>query len=532
MDSVEHLEDVEDVVERSLALIKESEELLAPTGSLDESSEPTAEDLRRQIAQVLADTGEDLHRNVGMLGGLSTLLKSNPDKYPERFQEAATLFKGLGERRAVIESTLKTALDDALEDLLFAALRLKADINRAVQTDHDLTVKDKVEKSVKAVKAAMPVMGSGLGLEAQEAIQSMVRDWKVLKITDSPNPYFIPKPEKSQYDDPMEFMAAMKKYRKKLQKFEELGLEESMAELYGPAHRYIHVDGDEFVNGAKSAATERARDQLRRDIDVEKIEREIREKHEAKLTGEMLEKRRQEAEEAISVEMMADWLKAGGAKLLRGLGAGEAADAFASGDFSARDGLDVEVAEALLKAQQEFFSGLSKNPAFVKRVDEEVESARPVIERRVEVKIDSLLTRAKRKAGWDVEGTKALEVPDYWVEVGRLALQSEYGRCFSCAGAAIFKLAMNPAFDDAVIESVGSPDFDHHFVFVGRSNAGSTEPPTNPKTLVIDVWQANQGGDPPATTWETFTYNESSSVKIFAVLRPKDRAELRKRFGG
>ena len=40
------------------------------------------------------------------------------------------------------------------------------------------------------------------------------------------------------------------------------------------------------------------------------------------------------------------------------------------------------------------------------------------------------------------------------------------------------------------------------------------------------------GGDPPATTWDNFAYNESSSVKIFSVLLLKDRAELRKHFGG
>lgn len=117
---------------------------------------------------------------------------------------------------------------------------------------------------------------------------------------------------------------------------------------------------------------------------------------------------------------------------------------------------------------------------------------------------------------------------DYWVKLGEKALKAEYGRCFSCAGVAIYSMVMNPKFDGKVLESVGAPEYDHHFVLVGRTAVGTTDPPGDDE-LVVDIWQANQSGDSPVTPWKNFTYNKATKLKVFCVLRPEDRSALRER---
>ena len=97
---------------------------------------------------------------------------------------------------------------------------------------------------------------------------------------------------------------------------------------------------------------------------------------------------------------------------------------------------------------------------------------------------------------------------------------------------ACFHLVMNPVFDSMTIESVGAVTYDHHFVLVGRvgSEVGSTTPPAmDSKLLVTDIWQANQGADPPAASWATFPYNTETKLKVFSVMKPGDRKALRDR---
>ncbi|WP_207283132.1 hypothetical protein [Pseudomonas sp. FW300-N2F2] len=88
--------------------------------------------------------------------------------------------------------------------------------------------------------------------------------------------------------------------------------------------------------------------------------------------------------------------------------------------------------------------------------------------------------------------TNALEAPAYWIELGRMVFKSKKGRCFSCAGAALFTLTNDEYFDTYEIAVMGNKKFDHYFVCIG-STLGEIEAGLG---TAVDIWQANLANTP------------------------------------
>lgn len=195
------------------------------------------------------------------------------------------------------------------------------------------------------------------------------------------------------------------------------------------------------------------------------------------------------------------------------------------------EGIDMEKgSEKIGDVVENFFNAMGLN---LKRLESHppLEQIAKVVQDRVDIELETEVNERSNK-----EQDLQTAVPDFWADLGRRALENEYGRCFTCAGAAIYKLVMNPAFDGLVIESVGATTYDHHFVLVGRSAGavGSTDPPTSEDrgVMVIDVWQANQGGAPPACQWKDYTYKNETELKVFCVIKTEGRTQLRERCEG
>ncbi|MGY2197114.1 hypothetical protein [Pseudomonas gingeri] len=88
--------------------------------------------------------------------------------------------------------------------------------------------------------------------------------------------------------------------------------------------------------------------------------------------------------------------------------------------------------------------------------------------------------------------TNALKAPAYWVELGRMVFKSKKGRCFSCAGAALFTLTNDEYFDNYEIVVMGNKKYDHYFVCIG-STLGEIEAGLG---TAVDIWQANLADTP------------------------------------
>ncbi|MEO4049209.1 hypothetical protein AAFN46_19245 [Pseudomonas sp. CAU 1711] len=85
---------------------------------------------------------------------------------------------------------------------------------------------------------------------------------------------------------------------------------------------------------------------------------------------------------------------------------------------------------------------------------------------------------------------KSLQIPAYWIELGRMVHVSKKGRCFSCAGAAVFTLTQDEYFDNYELAIMGNAKYDHYFVCVG-SSIGEIKSGLG---TAIDIWQANLNG--------------------------------------
>ncbi|MDI1443675.1 hypothetical protein [Polyangium sp. 6x1] len=128
--------------------------------------------------------------------------------------------------------------------------------------------------------------------------------------------------------------------------------------------------------------------------------------------------------------------------------------------------------------------------------------------------------------------------PKLWLRLGRRVVTPQtdgkgYGRCFSCAAAAIYKMVMDPAFDDYMIEHVGAEDYDHHLVLVDRPSAtGVNGNGLNDgkaawlsSAAAIDVWQGNLNGNTKyASIASDNVYVAGSTLKWFCAFPPSRRA--------
>lgn len=108
-------------------------------------------------------------------------------------------------------------------------------------------------------------------------------------------------------------------------------------------------------------------------------------------------------------------------------------------------------------------------------------------------------------------GTKDfLKDARYWIELGRMVIKSNKGRCFSCAGAAAYTLINDECFDVSEIAIMGSKGYDHYFICVGQSmgeiEAGSA--------TAIDIWHANlkEGRSFFTTPARNFAYWEDAEI--------------------
>lgn len=439
---------------------------------------------RKRLLEMLGDILQALHRAANPYGGLTACTR--PDDYPESWQADVNRIATLnGERAKALQ--LARSEDLTEEDLT----RLRKQVSELYAE----AGKDIGQETIGYQKAALRAAEDcGLELDAQIALTLMVPEWSSIKITDAPNPY---------YGD--------------LEAFKQSGLKGEAAALFNPKNRYVHVDGDERVNGAKTAAAKVAVARLP-EIDLALLKQEIQDKDGEKLR-KRVEKKRGSIEQAVTSEHMLAWYRTTGAKMLEQKGYDKIAALWRKGDDFDADGVPEELTGAITDAAGEVLKTF-QDGAMADLVDQAIDT-------EVEKIIDLTANMQKAKqveAGQMAQG-------DYWAEVGRLAKSSDFGRCFSCAGIAIYTFVMNPAFDGLTIESVGAVTYDHHFVLVGRTgDAGSTTPPDeDSKVLVVDVWQANQGGTPPATAWSDFTYNKETQLKVFCVMRPDERKDLRER---
>ncbi|AZD29211.1 hypothetical protein [Pseudomonas chlororaphis] len=84
----------------------------------------------------------------------------------------------------------------------------------------------------------------------------------------------------------------------------------------------------------------------------------------------------------------------------------------------------------------------------------------------------------------------AFAVPAYWIELGRLVFKYKKGRCFSCAGAALYTLTLDQFFDIYELAVMGTRKYDHYFVCVGTTMGQIT----SGLGSAIDIWQSNLSG--------------------------------------
>jgi hypothetical protein len=459
-----------------------------------------------KMEDLLKDAHQALHRAASHYGGLS-FCTEHVDEFPKGDQ---TEIKNLGKYNAKrIELLGKLKKGDATEEdiaKLSDQIRgLHAGFGKSV-TD---TMDDKHAKSERAVKAC------GLGREAEEAIAELVTQSRSIKITDAPNPYWAPAPPKDRTRWTREDQAC---WDKAVEKWENSGMNGAVKEMFNPANRYVHVDGDEAVNAAKTASAKVAR-ALVREVDLEGLKRNLREKEGNEQYQKVKKTKGEEIEETAIQNHMLEWYGDGGAAMLKGEDLAAVAVKWRKGEISG-EGVSESLMHQITVVAEQVLSEFRDNG-----LDAAVENA---INDEVE-KIIGIKAHAKRARMIEDE---TMTQGDYWVELGRRAKSADVGRCFSCAGVAVQSLVMNPAFDGQTIESVGAVSYDHHFVLLGRTGleVGSTSPPgMDSKVLVIDVWQANQGEDPPAVTWENFTYNSETALKVFSVMKPGDRQALRDR---
>ena len=447
-------------------------------------------DLRAAAIEQLDEVRAELHMQAGPYGGLTILGKTAAEKYPEGWQKDAKAIKALMTRRedllrALDTPTLKSAEQDALKKDV-TSLHTEAAGERVLRV------------TVKQEASAQAVEDCGLDEDAQKAMSKLVERWQKIRITDQPNPFGG---------------------KGGAEKLKLAGLSEEMEKMYAPGHRYLHVDGDGGAMGAKGAAAVVARERVLSRVNLEELEQSIRETEGKRVKNAVRQLIPGFKEEIVQAELT-KWYRTTGAKLLAEAGFEKAAKLFEKEIFEPEDVPEefvLQLNQAATKVQQHLLGDGFPQDRLDERIHKEEES-----------RIGDILSRRKGKIADD----GVLAEPDYWTELGRETLKVQVGRCFNCAGTAIYGLVMDEAFDALTIESVGAVSFDHHFVLVGRTGdeIGSTEPPGDDSdVLVVDIWQANQGDDPPARRWEDFTYNEETELKVFAILKPGDRKALRER---
>ncbi|MBL8631940.1 MAG: hypothetical protein JNM40_01865 [Myxococcales bacterium] len=139
----------------------------------------------------------------------------------------------------------------------------------------------------------------------------------------------------------------------------------------------------------------------------------------------------------------------------------------------------------------------------------------------------------------EVNANKQFE-PKYWLRLGRRVITPQqdgksYGRCFSCAGAVIYKMVMDPAFDEYMIEHVGAEDYDHHLVLLDRPNANGTDDTglNNMRTVwmgtaaVVDVWQGNLNNNTNYVQIAVEHQYAQSNLRWFCAFPPNRRVQDR-----
>ena len=138
---------------------------------------------------------------------------------------------------------------------------------------------------------------------------------------------------------------------------------------------------------------------------------------------------------------------------------------------------------------------------------------------------DKQTNNLKLMAALNVKAAKGeiTEQPLYWAQLGKLVAKHRFGRCYSCAGLAVYTLVMDPSYDKLIIAVVGNSDYDHQFVVVG------TESEVGNKTgYVIDIWQTNlDNGKTPFVMPHAECVYSKGTTKLACVLFPDDRASLR-----
>lgn len=145
-------------------------------------------------------------------------------------------------------------------------------------------------------------------------------------------------------------------------------------------------------------------------------------------------------------------------------------------------------------------------------------------------KDDPITTQQKGSASAVVEITlkikgKPLNAPEFWVLLGGMVLKSKFGRCFSCAAAAVHTLIHDEYFDRYEMTVMGTEKYDHYFVCVGES-MGEIKSGLG---TAIDIWQANLSNKPDAyahSPAKTFLY--WSEAQIICDIPKTRRAEFRK----
>jgi hypothetical protein len=126
--------------------------------------------------------------------------------------------------------------------------------------------------------------------------------------------------------------------------------------------------------------------------------------------------------------------------------------------------------------------------------------------------------------------------PRYWLRLGRRVVTPQqdgtcYGRCFSCAAAAIYTMVMDPAFDGYLIEHVGATSYDHHLVLLGRPNATGTKgegldtrASWTTKTVVVDIWQGNLNGNDDFVGLASMNTYAASMLRFFCAFPTRTRS--------
>jgi hypothetical protein len=87
---------------------------------------------------------------------------------------------------------------------------------------------------------------------------------------------------------------------------------------------------------------------------------------------------------------------------------------------------------------------------------------------------------------------------------------------------------MDATFDELVIRSMGTADYDHHYVLVGRqAEMTAFDRGAAADVVAIDIWQANvDGRSPQWMPFREFRYGDGRRT-MFCELLTADRAALR-----